>query len=63
MISEVDIRDMKELYTLNKGDKFKLDADDKEVFVLEKIDGAYSRCFDAAGNLYHFAAWTNVIKG
>jgi len=61
MISEVDIRDMKELYTLNKGDKFKLDADDKEVFVLEKIDGAYSRCFDATGKLYHFAAWTSVM--
>ena len=45
------------LYELPRNSKFILNGDE---FTLEKIDGMYRRCFDAAGNLYHFAAWTEV---
>ena len=74
MISEVDINDMKALYDLDKGTHFKLAPTDvvsvppasnefhlTGVYKFLGLDGMYSRCLDEAGNLHHFAAWTNVI--
>lgn len=33
-----------------------------KVFILNNIDGMYSHVSDNAGNVYHFAAWTEVEK-
>ena len=64
---------MTELYNLYRGDKFKL-LDDPTippaarhgefdvVYKLTNIDGMYSHVTDADGNVYHFAAWTDVEK-
>lgn len=30
------------------------------VYVLERIDGAYSICMDLQGNVHHFSAWIEV---
>jgi hypothetical protein len=73
MINEHDINDHEcALYELSMGARFKL-ADDEikvpiasnefkinDIFKFETIDGMYSRCFDSAGKLHHFAAWTKV---
>ena len=45
------------LYELARGSKFRLNG---EEFTLNTIDGMYSNCEDADGNVYHFAAWTIV---
>jgi len=76
MISEIDIRDMQPLYNLPRGSKFKLAEDPhvpiaalqptkefNDVYKLDHIDGMYSYCIDILTNeVFHFAAWTNVIK-
>lgn len=46
-------------YELPRNTKFLLDGAE---YLLETIDGAYSRCFDNGGNLYHFNANTEVSK-
>lgn len=73
MISEVDIKDMKELFQLDKGTMFKLANDEAQVppesnaynpmstFKLVNIDGMYSYCLDEDKVVHHFAAWTKVI--
>lgn len=74
MINEHDIKDMKALYELQRGEHFKLAGDDEvkvppdsnefvfsDVFKFMGIDGMYSKCIDSDGNLHHFAAWTQVI--
>jgi hypothetical protein len=76
MINEHDIEDMcVPLYTLHKGNKFKL-SDEEEVrvpvesnefnledlFTFYHIDGMYSYCKDSKGTVHHFAAWTKVFK-
>lgn len=74
MISEVDIKDMKALYDLDKGTTFKLAPTDivqvpvdsnefklSGVYKFLGIDGMYSRSTDECGNVHHFAAWTKVI--
>lgn len=60
------------LYELHRGTKFKLlehpkqppdivnGADRKDVYTLDNIDGMYSHVTDSEGNVYHFAAWTEV---
>ena len=45
------------LYELAHGSRFVLDG---VKYVLETIDGMYSRCFDQSGNLYHIGASTEV---
>lgn len=30
------------------------------IYTLHNIDGMYSYCEDTYGNVYHFAAWTDV---
>lgn len=61
-----------ELYHLNRGDKFLLNESEPQipvdsntpdiqtVYKLHNIDGMYSYCTDDKGNVYHFAAWTDV---
>ena len=62
-----------ELYKLKRGDKFKLIADPTippcsrhgesgVVYRLTNIDGMYSHVTDSDGDVYHFAAWTDVEK-
>ena len=62
-----------ELYKLKRGDKFKLLADAtippcarhgefEIVYRFTNIDGMYSYVSDEHGNVYHFAAWTDVEK-
>lgn len=64
---------MTELYKLNRGDKFKLkkeptvppvapEGDMRKTYKLKNIDGMYSYVTDSEGNVYHFAAWTEVEK-
>ena len=64
---------MTELYNLHQGDKFKLKeaptvppvalgGDIDKVYKLRNIDGMYSYITDDEGNVYHFAAWTEVEK-
>jgi len=74
MISEVDIRDMKKLYELERNTRFKLAEDPtvppaslevtkdfNDVYKLLNIDGMYSYCIDVMTNeVHHFAAWTKV---
>lgn len=31
-------------------------------YILNNIDGMYSHCQDESGNVYHFAAWTEVSE-
>ena len=45
------------LYELPRNTRFKLEGVE---YLLEKIDGMYSRCFDKEGNLYYFAAFTEI---
>ncbi len=62
-----------ELYNLKRGDKFTLvgevrvppeafGGEPDVVYTFDHIDGMYSYITDDAGNLYHFAAWTEVNK-
>ena len=64
---------MTELYKLNRGDKFKLlekptvppvalEGNMRKTYKLKNIDGMYSYVTDDEGNVYHFAAWTEVEK-
>ena len=63
MISEIDINHFKELWQLPRQAEFVIKDDDTATkYWLDTIDGMYSRCFDADGNLYHFAAFTKVFK-
>jgi hypothetical protein len=60
------------LYDLKRGESFTLleqptmppditwDADTMKRYTLNNIDGMYSHCQDTYGNVYHFAAWTEV---
>ena len=61
------------LYNLYRGDRFKLleeptvppvapEGDMRKVYKLTNIDGMYSHITDDDGNVYHFAAWTDVEK-
>lgn len=71
MISGIDIRDIKALYELKKGDCFKLaeheDNSDIEknafnkVFKLTSLDGTYSFCIDNDLKTHHFRAWAKVL--
>ena len=45
------------LYELKRNTKFTLDG---ETYMLDHIDGMYSYCLDAKGNVVHIAAWTEV---
>lgn len=51
------------LYELTKGDRFVIDETPLkfEVYVFNKIDGAYSICF-LDGDIVHLSASTPVIK-
>lgn len=61
------------LYELHRGEMFTLaeqpkqppdityEADTMKVYILGNIDGMYSHCEDMYGNVYHFAAWTEVV--
>ena len=62
-----------ELYNLYRGDRFTLKeqpsvppvapkGDLTKVYTLRNIDGMYSYITDDEGNVYHFAAWTEVEK-
>jgi hypothetical protein len=76
MINEHDLEDMcVPLYSLHKGDSFKLsheeeikvpveynDCDIDDLFTFYHIDGMYSFCKDSKGTVHHFAAWTKVFK-
>ena len=64
---------MMKLYELKCGDKFELkeeptvppvalEGDLTKVYTLRNIDGMYSYVKDSEGNVYHFAAWTEVRK-
>lgn len=59
------------LYELNRGEWFKLKEDPQIApeslspfldlkYMLSNIDGMYSSIRDREGNVYHFAAWTEV---
>lgn len=60
------------LYELHRGECFTLDeqptqppdipyeADILKMYTLNTIDGMYSHVSDTYGNVYHFAAWTEV---
>ena len=60
------------LYELHRGECFQLlehpkqppdimeGADRNKMYILNNIDGMYSHCSDTDGNVYHFAAWTEV---
>ena len=60
------------LYELHRGEMFTLseqpqqppditdEADTMKIYTLGSIDGMYSYCEDTYGNVYHFAAWTDV---
>ena len=61
------------LYELQKGSTFTLkeqpsvppvapEGNLTKVYTLRNIDGMYSYVKDAEGNVYHFAAWTEVEK-
>ena len=62
-----------ELYNLKRGDKFKLkeeptvppvspEGNMQMTYILNNIDGMYSHITGSDGNVYHFAAWTDVEK-
>jgi hypothetical protein len=49
------------LYELPRNSYFTLNDDpDKEVFLLERIDGMYSSCYNSDEELIHLAAFTDV---
>jgi len=49
------------LYELPRNTKFTIDSDPEAgVFLLESIDGMYSRCYTSEGTLVHIAAYTVV---
>jgi hypothetical protein len=49
------------LYELPRGAWFSIDdGEECAVLKLEKIDGAYSRCHDKYGQLYHITASASV---
>lgn len=50
-------KDLIPLYELKPNTQFILCG---EQYMLERIDGMYSRCFDENGNLLHIAAFTDV---
>jgi hypothetical protein len=62
---------MTQLYKLERGSRFKLDAmpttppdsldvDIDEIYKLVKLDGMYCWCRDGGMNNHYFAAWTEV---
>lgn len=62
---------MTELHKINRGDQFMLaenpkqppgsgDVDIGKIYKLINLDGMYSYCTDKEGNVFHFAAWTDV---
>ena len=64
---------MTALYNLYRGDRFTLkeqpavppvapEGNLTKVYILRNIDGMYSYINDDEGNVYHFAAWTEVEK-
>ena len=49
------------LYELKRNSYFIINDDpNKEVFLLESIDGMYSRCYNSDEELIHLAAFTDV---
>jgi len=62
------------LYELHRGEMFTLaeqpqmppditwEADTLKCYILNNIDGMYSHVNDTYGNVYYFAAWTEVGK-
>lgn len=75
MISEVDIKDMRELYNLSKGDTFRFAQEDiyvppdapevsiDSLYKFLKLDGMYAQIHPAEGGPMIFAAaWTKVFK-
>ena len=60
-----------ELYNLKRGDHFRLLEEPQippvadegkmdKVYRFDHVDGMYSYITDTEGNVYHFAAWTDV---
>ena len=69
MISEIDIKDLTELYKLQIGDKFRFidgdPKDDKELYKFLGVDGMYAKIrqfYATSGTLDFVAAWTKVRK-
>jgi hypothetical protein len=74
MISEIDIKDMTELYNLKNGDNFAFadeelktppnapDIDPTDIWKFLKVDGMYAQIQQAAGPISFVAAWTKVRK-
>jgi hypothetical protein len=52
------------MFTLNEQPKqppdIQEEADEMKHYTLKNIDGMYSYVYDIYGNVYHFAAWTEV---
>ena len=73
MISEIDIKDMTELYKLNRGDYFKFaeedlttppsapEVDPSDIWKFLKVDGMYAQITNG-GPVSFVAAWTKVNK-
>ena len=73
MISEIDIKDMTELYKLNRGDHFKFaeedlkippaapEVDPESIWKFLKVDGMYAQ-ITKGDYLAFVAAWTKVVK-
>ena len=73
MISEIDIADMTELYTLNQGDHFEFaeeglmtppaapEVDPSDIWKFLKVDGMYAQITNG-DYLTFVAAWTKVVK-
>lgn len=64
---------MTKLYELHRGSSFRLIGDTATpvgspestlgaVYLLNRIDGMYSHCFDTEGNVVHLAAYSEVER-
>lgn len=48
------------LYELPRNTKFTIEGDPENVYLFEKVDGMYSRCFHG-DQLFHLAAFAEVV--
>lgn len=66
MISEIDIQDyeqlpIRELYKARPRSYVMVPELDNEVIFFDHIDGMYSYCLSLTNEVFHLAAWTEVI--
>ena len=51
------------LYELQRGNRFTIHIDgDSMIYTLHNIDGMYSYCTDESGNVFHIAAYADVVN-